>query len=212
MSALAERLRLVLVTPGRAAEPGGADALVALARAAVRGGATAVWLRERALPRGELAAVALRVRDAVRPLGAAVLLSGDVDLALELELDAVQLGFRDVRPEAARARAGRRLSIGVSAHDPLDAAALAACDYAVLAPLHAVPGKGAALGLERFAACVRACPVPVVALGGIDAGNAASALAAGAAGVAVLRALAAAADPAAAARAIARALAAGSLP
>jgi thiamine-phosphate pyrophosphorylase len=50
-------------------------------------------------------------------------------------------------------------------------------------------------------------PIPVVAIGGIDAGNAALAVRAGARGVAVISAVAAAPDPVAAARALARAAA-----
>jgi thiamine monophosphate synthase len=60
---------------------------------------------------------------------------------------------------------------------------------------------GVAIGVARFAELARLCGVPAVAVGGITPGNAASVLAAGASGVAVISALFAAPDPMRAARA-----------
>jgi thiamine-phosphate pyrophosphorylase len=62
------------------------------------------------------------------------------------------------------------------------------------------------MGLAAFAALAARAPAPVFAVGGLDAQNAAGALAAGAHGVAVIRAVMAARDPGAAARALVGAL------
>ena len=61
---------------------------------------------------------------------------------------------------------------------------------------------GEAIGTERLAAVVRAVPIPVVAIGGIDHENVIQVLATGAAGVAVVAAVVSAPDMAAAARAL----------
>jgi thiamine-phosphate pyrophosphorylase len=68
------------------------------------------------------------------------------------------------------------------------------------------PGLPPPIGLERLAEVAQAVSVPVIAIGGVTAGNAADAVRAGAAGVAVIGAVAGAADPEAAARALRRAL------
>jgi thiamine-phosphate pyrophosphorylase len=77
-------------------------------------------------------------------------------------------------------------------------------DLALFGPVFATPSKaayGAPQGIERLRQACRT-PLPVLAVGGIDATNAAQAIAAGASGVAVIRAVMAAPDPAAAVREI----------
>ncbi|MFG0320262.1 MAG: thiamine phosphate synthase [Planctomycetota bacterium JB042] len=192
-----ERLRLVCVTPGS----GDVAALERLADAALDGGATAVWMRERDLEDADLERLARRVR----ARGGVAIVSGRAVPGAH----AVHLGFRDDPPPAWRARVGPELAIGYSAHDPLDPAAVEASDYVTLSPLFPTPKASAApepCGVERFAALARTIGRPVVALGGIDASNAALAIDAGAVGVAVLRAIAAADDPRAAAAALRRAV------
>jgi thiamine monophosphate synthase len=78
----------------------------------------------------------------------------------------------------------------------------AGADHAVLSPLFGVPEKGTPLGVARFESLRATVGIPVVALGGIETGNASEARLAGADGVAVVRTLRDAEDPAAAARAL----------
>ncbi|WP_276199561.1 thiamine phosphate synthase [Chelatococcus sp. XZ-Ab1] len=92
--------------------------------------------------------------------------------------------------------------IGMSVHSPGEARALdpETVDYAIAGPFAETaskPGYGPALGVDGLAAIVRASPVPVIAIGGIDAANVAHCLAAGAAGIAVMGSVMRAADPAA---------------
>jgi thiamine-phosphate diphosphorylase len=68
-------------------------------------------------------------------------------------------------------------------------------------PTDTKPGA-APHGLEGVREVSEATELPVVAIGGIDAGNAAAVLEAGAVGIAVVGAVAGAADPAAATRAL----------
>ncbi|HEX7968044.1 MAG TPA: thiamine phosphate synthase, partial [Stellaceae bacterium] len=102
----------------------------------------------------------------------------------------------------ARRRLGTAALIGCSAHDraELAAAAAAGADYATLSPIFpsaSKPAYGPALGLASLASMVAARGLPVVALGGIDETNGTACIRAGAAGLAVMGGVMAAADPAA---------------
>ena len=68
---------------------------------------------------------------------------------------------------------------------------MADADYLGVGPIWETPSKedaDPALGLDELARICAAVSVPVVAIGGIDASNAAACIRAGAAGVAVIRA------------------------
>jgi thiamine-phosphate pyrophosphorylase len=115
-------------------------------------------------------------------------------------------------PAAARARLGKGALIGLSVHSAEGATtADPAADYVTLSPIFASlskPGYGPALGAHGLADAVATGRVPIVALGGVTADNLGPCLAAGAAGVAAMGAVMAAADPEAATAALVRALAA----
>ena len=117
------------------------------------------------------------------------------------------------RIAAARAGLGVEALAGISAHTMSDirAAAAAGADYATLSPIFASPSKpgyGPALGLGGLRAAA-GLGLPVIALGGVDSGNARRCLAAGAAGVAVMGGLMRARDPEAETRRLLDALRAG---
>ncbi len=156
------------------------------ARRAVAVGATVLELRVQA-PTEEVIA---RGRG-FRALGMPFVVAGDVDAALELGADGVLLGPSD--PGAERARA-RGLLLGRSVASAEEAAAVVA-DYLEAGPIWSPPGEAAAppLGLAELERICRAAKRPVVAVGGVDASNAAACIRAGAAGVA---AAGAALDPA----------------
>jgi thiamine-phosphate pyrophosphorylase len=157
------------------------------ARRAIEAGATVVQLRVKA-PTAEAVA---RGRD-FRQLGTTFIVNDDVDAALELGADGVHLGQTDTGAQRARQRG---LLLGRSAtsyEEAIDADA----DYLGVGPIWETPSKGdasAPLGLEQLMRICMAVTVPVIAIGGIDASNAAACIEAGAAGVAVIRA---ATDPA----------------
>ena len=158
------------------------------ARAAVAAGATVVQLRVKDAPSGEV----VRRGAGFRDLGVTFVVNDDVDAALALGADGVHLGQRDAGADRARA-AG--LLLGRSA-STMDQALAAEADYVGVGPVWATPSKLDAdppVGLDELARICAAVPVPVVAIGGIDAANAAACIRAGAAGVAVVRA---ATDPA----------------
>jgi thiamine-phosphate pyrophosphorylase len=162
----------------------------------------AVQLRAKNLGRDELAKVAESLRDITRTAGVRLTINGDLELARVSKADGVHLPESGPPLSAARAQLGAAALIGASCHDPtgLARAALGGASYATLSPVFESPGKGPPLGLARFGEWVRAARLPVIALGGLTAAHAASLRAAGASGVAVIRAVLAAPDPAAALR------------
>jgi thiamine-phosphate pyrophosphorylase len=139
-----------------------------------------------------------------------------VDVALLVQADAVHLGQDDLELADARRIAdglGRKLLVGVSTHDlaQASAAARAGADYLGFGPVFATTTKenpDPVRGLAALAEAVRAAaPVPVVAIGGVTMANAALVARAGAAAACAIGAVNSAADPEAAARAIAAAFA-----
>ncbi len=139
--------------------------------------------------------------------------SGDAALAAEIGADGLHLPA-DGDVAAARAALGPEALIGLSAHDLAEAerAAAAGADYVTLSPIfwsQSKPRYGPALGLKIMAEIARALPIPLYALGGVTPANAARAIAAGAAGVAVMGEVMRAEDPGALVGALAAACAAG---
>jgi thiamine-phosphate pyrophosphorylase len=152
---------------------------------AVDGGATVIQLRLKGAPTPV-------VIEAGRPfldLPATFVVNDDVEAALMLGADGVHLGRSDDGAEAAREQG---LMLGLSAASVEEArSADGRADYIGAGPVWATPSKPDAdppIGLEGLRAICAAVSTPVVAIGGIDALNAADCLRGGAAGVAVIRA------------------------
>ena len=179
-----------------------------VALAAIEGGADAVQLRAKELRDDELRPLARELADACRASDVLFIVNDRIAVALEAAADGVHVG-QDDDAAAARAQLGTGPILGVSVADPEQAheAEAAGADYlgvtvwATATKPDAVPG-----GLELVRDVARATALPVVAIGGIDSSNAADVLAAGASGVAVVSAVAAADDPVEATRALARAV------
>ncbi len=163
-------------------------------------GASCVWLRSPTSTGAELYRSARDLVWRAHERGASVVIGDRADVALAAGADGVQLGFRS--PPARKVRPWFSGWLGVSCHSEAELvkAARAEADYVVLSPLFGVPAKGGPIGTALFERLAATVDLPVVALGGIDATNAAQALEAGACGVAVIRALRDTAEPAAAAR------------
>jgi thiamine-phosphate pyrophosphorylase len=188
------------------------DAVPARVSAAVRGGVDWIQVRERALEGAALLglvdAVVLAAREAAGRREVRVLVNRRLDVALAAGADGIHLGIDAVDPAAARRLLPPGALVGVSTHAVGEALAAREADYLQLAPVFAPlskPAERPALGLAALAAAARGA-LPVLAQGGIDAGNAAAARAAGAAGVAVTGAIWLAADPGAAAAKLREAL------
>ena len=160
------------------------------ARAAERG-ATVIQLRLKNRPTVDVVERGRAVAEAARAAHVTFVVNDDVEAALALVADGVHLGRDDRGKERARA-AGLMLGVSASNIDEARAAAERGADYLGAGPVWATLSKTDAdepIGLDGLAAICEAVDVPVVAIGGIDASNAGACIAAGARGVAVIRAV-----------------------
>ncbi|HET9480677.1 MAG TPA: thiamine phosphate synthase [Candidatus Polarisedimenticolia bacterium] len=155
-----------------------------------RGGATLIQLREKAMNDRDLLRAA---QDATAAAAgrARLIVNERPDVAALCGAAGVHLGDEDLPAADARALLDAGALIGVSTHtvEQAEAAALLPVDYVALGPIfpteHA-SARRAPVGIEALARACRLVRLPVVAIGGIDLSRAAEALAAGAAGVAVM--------------------------
>lgn len=167
---------------------------------AAGGSAVALHARDRGGPVGRLAAVAARMVALARPPEASVFVSGRPDVAAAVGAHGVQLGSADLAPADARLILPRGW-VGRSVHSAGEArrAVEEGADFLVVGSIYKTathPGRPpAGLQLVRDASALGR---PVIAIGGLTAERAAEARAAGAYGVAAIRALWLADDPAAA--------------
>jgi thiamine-phosphate pyrophosphorylase len=190
---------LALVTDRHATQGRPLDAVVA---AALDGGVNLVQLREKDLSARELWALAIRLRELAE--GRALFLVNDrLDVALAAGADGVHLAGHSLPPAAARAALGAEALVGCSVHDAAEAEAAArgGADYLLvgtLYPSRSHPGQAAA-GPRLVEELRETVDLPLVGIGGITARTAREVLMAGARGVAVISAIMAAPDPAAAA-------------
>ena len=189
----------------------GGRALPDLARL-VAGSATLVQLRDKLGSTRALVEEARALRQVLEPAGVPLLVNDRVDVALAAEADGVHIGQDDMAPEDARLLLGRSAIIGLSINTVAlaQAAPLEFLDYVAVGGVYATTSKGntkapiGIAGLREIVRTVRARDpdFPICAIAGINAGNAAAVIAAGADGVAVISALSLAPDPADAARAL----------
>jgi thiamine-phosphate pyrophosphorylase len=165
------------------------------AREAAEAGATVIQLRRKGAASEELVECGRPVHALCRESGLVFVVNDDVHAALALAADGVHLGRSD---EGAELAAASGLVLGLSASSVGEAreAEARGAAYVGAGPVWETPSKedaGAPIGLDALREICRAVSIPVVAIGGVDASNAAECIRAGAAGVAVIRA---AGDPA----------------
>lgn len=178
--------------------------------AAVKGGATMVQLRNKICTREIVADEARRVQRILADSGVAFIINDHVELAAEIGADGVHIGQEDMSAKEARSIIGADAILGLTAftrthYDALDPDII---NYVGTGPFHATltkPDKPV-LGADGFTQLAKTSPVPVVGIGGITPDNAGDVIAAGAQGIAMMRAVSEAADPAAAARYFVRAV------
>jgi thiamine-phosphate pyrophosphorylase len=170
------------------------------ARAACSGGARVVQLRAKHATDREALRWAAEIRVLTRDAGVTFFVNDRFDLALAADADGVHLGQDDLHPADLPAEARGRLRVGCSTHtlEQLHSAAEQAPDYLAFGPVFATQSKESAYtprSLDLLSDAVRAAaPLPLVAIGGIALENAPDVFAAGAAGAAVISAVANADD------------------
>jgi thiamine-phosphate pyrophosphorylase len=175
---------LVISDRGQALLP-----LEQVAEGVFAGGCRWFSLREKDMPAAERRALLGRLVELARRFAAVVTVHEDIEAAAATGADGVHLPSGG-NVDAVQSQLPKGL-IGASAHSASEAYALlkAGVDYVTASPVFvsaSKPGYGPALGLDGLARITAEATGPVVALGGINDGNAAACLAAGAAGIAVM--------------------------
>ena len=176
----------------------------------IAGSATLVQLRDKHGCTSAMVEEARALRGVLEPAGVPLLINDRVDVALAAEADGVHIGQDDMSVADARLLLGRTAIIGLSLStvQQAQAAPLELLDYVAIGAVFATGSKddaNAPIGTSGLRDIVRAIRArgpnfPICAISGINAGNAAEVIAAGADGVAVISALSLAGDPAQAAQ------------
>jgi thiamine-phosphate pyrophosphorylase len=195
--ALRQTLRLYLVTDTTACLD---RPLLDVVASAVQGGVGCVQLREKRLDTRAFIATAIALKALLAPRGVALVINDRVDVALACGADGVHLGQSDMPIEMARRLLPPHVFVGLSVESPQqvrDADGLD-IDYLGVSPVFATPTKtdtGTPWELDGLRRLRAATDLPLVAIGGIHAGNVRAVMAAGADGVAVVSAICSAEQP-----------------
>ncbi|HXZ99845.1 MAG TPA: thiamine phosphate synthase [Candidatus Binatia bacterium] len=159
---------------------------------AAANGASVVQLRLKGVDTARRVRTGREVLEALGERRAAVMvvMNDDVEAAVTLGIP-VHLGQGDPGVERARS-AGIGFGRSAASVDEARQAEAEGAMYIGAGAVWETPSKtdaGPAIGLEGLAAICSSVGIPVVAIGGIDSGNAPACIAAGASGVAVIRAV-----------------------
>ena len=154
------------------------DALVEEVRAAARAGAHLIQIREPALEAGHLARLVQSCVEIVAGTRARVIVNDRLDVALAARAHGVHLRETSIPPREVRTICPAGFLVGRSVHTAEDAARLGrdgGLDYLIFGAVFPTPSKpGApAVGLDSLRLAVQGTTVPVLAIGGVNASNAA---------------------------------------
>lgn len=199
-------LGVYVVTDRACCEPRSVEEVI---RAAIDNGATLVQLRDKSIDARPMLALGRKLLDLLRPAGIGLVVNDRIDVAQVLDADGVHIGQQDIPYPEARRLLGPAKIIGVSVGSEAEARDAAGwdVDYVGVGPVFPTatkPDAGIALGPDETARLARISGHRAVAIGGIDAANAATLYAAGLEGVAVISAVCSAPDPGAATRSLVR--------
>jgi thiamine-phosphate pyrophosphorylase len=174
--------------------------LIETALKAARGGATIIQLRDPLAKAGWLVEQGRALAAALKSLAVPLIINDRPDVALAVGAGGVHLGQGDLPPEAARAVLGPKAIIGLSISCPgqMRAVPWDIIDHLGVGPVLSKgvkPDAAEPMGFAGLTACVRLSRKPVVAIGGMTVEAVPEVIAAGADGLAVVAAIAAADDP-----------------
>jgi len=174
--------------------------LTGVVESAARGGVTMVQLREKDMTTRDFIRRALEIKEILTRYGIPLIINDRVDVALAVEADGVHIGQSDMPYEYVRKIIPEKMILGLSVETVEQAveAEKYDLDYMSVSPLFFTPTKTDLYrewGIEGLEEICKRSGHRVIAIGGINASNAARVIRAGAAGVAVVSAICSAPDP-----------------
>lgn len=177
----------------------GDRSLVDIVGDAVKGGVSLVQIRDKQADARALLEQTCALKDLLDPLGIPLIVNDRVDVAAAAKVGC-HVGQSDLPVSAARDILGEDAIIGLSIDDPAQTSMAdpALLDYIAHGPFASTGTKtdaGSPVGEDGLASVRGQSALPLVAIGGIDAENAADAIKAGADGVSVISAIMASTDP-----------------
>ena len=162
-------------------------------------GATFLQIREKDLDANTFEAEAEKLKELCRRYHVPYVVNDSVEIALAIDADGVHVGQSDIKGRDIRSLIGPDKILGISAGTVEEAIAAenAGADYIGVGAVFGTSTKKNArnLSVEKLREITRAVSIPVVAIGGIHAGNLLDLSGSGVDGVAVVSAIFAAADP-----------------
>lgn len=169
------------------------------AKAIISGGARILQLRTKELPSGRMLEAARLLRGITLESSVTFIVNDRVDVAMMSRADGVHLGQADIPLDDARALLGKGAIIGISTHDPAQAAQAqkSGADYISFGPILPTKTKKDAhspQGLSRLHELSKRAALPIVAIGGITAQNVAAIFSHGAASAAIISGILTATD------------------
>ncbi|QSF47130.1 thiamine phosphate synthase [Paenibacillus tianjinensis] len=176
---------------------------------AIAGGITIFQFREKgpgALRGNAAYDLARQLQDICREHGIPFIVNDDVELAIALDADGVHVGQEDEPAGSIRQRIGAHKIVGVSAHSLAEAQQAIAdgADYLGIGPVYPTSSKDDARAVQGTQVIEQLrssrLTIPLVGIGGITTVNVPAVIQAGADGVSVISAIAAAGDIRAAAQ------------
>lgn len=184
---------------------------VTLAEEALKGGAAMIQLRHKTASGNQLFNWAVEIRRRCQEYHALCIINDRIDIALASKADGVHLGQQDMPAGVARKLLGKMGIIGVTASSQEEAlqAEQDGANYIGFGHIYPTPSKlkeSSPLGLDILQKTATRISLPILAIGGINHQNAASVIAHGASGIAVISAVSRVEAPSVAARELVRAI------
>ena len=167
---------------------------------ALQGGVACVQLREKEVSTRFFVEEAQKIKALMAPFKAPLIINDRIDVALAVGADGVHIGQADMPYAVARKLMGKRAIIGLSVEtwEDVESAQALDVDYLGVSPVFETPTKTdtkGSWGLEGLSKIKAYSRHPLVAIGGLNASNAADAVRAGADCIAVVSAICSASDP-----------------
>ena len=184
----------------------GRQSLYEQVECALKGGATCVQVREKKLGDEDFLEEAKQIAALCKRYGVPLFINDNVDVAIACGAEGVHVGQEDMAAAKVREKVGDNMMIGVSVHSVEEAkqAVRDGADCLGVGAMFSTSTKTDVdvLPKETLKAICDAVDIPVVAIGGITAGDIDALLATGIAGIALSGTLLRADDPAAETRKI----------